>query len=162
MKMTSHLPLKAAAAIVATTLLALLLCPVSSPAASQDDAIALVKQAVENVKAAGKDKAFTEFSDPKGRFVQGELYIFVVDYQGVTLAHGGTPLMVGKNMKGLKDADGNLFIQAMIDKARAGGGWVEYKWTNPATKKVQAKATYVQPIEGQDAFVGCGLYKTAP
>jgi len=127
--------------------------------APADDATTLVKDAVALVKAEGKDKAFAAFNDPAGKFVKGDLYIFVVDNDGNTLAHGGNAKLIGKNMKELKDADGKLFIQAMIDKAKSGGGWVDYKWTNPTTKKLQDKSTYVLPLEGLNAFAGCGIYK---
>jgi cytochrome c len=127
--------------------------------APADEATVLVKDAAALIKAEGKEKAFAAFTDPAGKFVKGDLYIFVVDYEGVTLAHGGNAKLVGKNMKDLKDADGKLFMQDMIQKAKGGGGWVDYKWTNPTTKKVQEKSTLVQAIEGANAFLGCGIYK---
>jgi len=145
-----------------TTLLTLALAmgfATRSLGAPADDATALVKDAAALVKAEGKDKAFAAFNEPAGKFVKGDLYIFVVDYDGNTLAHGGNAKLVGKNMKDLKDADGKLFMQDMIQKAKSGGGWVDYKWTNPTTKKVQEKSTFVQAIEGANAFLGCGIYK---
>ena len=38
-----------------------------------------------------------------------------------------------------------------------GGGWVEYKWTNPETKKIGPKSTYVEKFDS--LIVGCGYYK---
>lgn len=129
-------------------------------AAGDDTAKAegLVKSGVEFYKANGEDKALEEFSNPKGKFVDGDLYLFMVEFTGMTLAHGGNPALIGKNMKDLKDADGKLFIQAMIDVARSKGtGWVDYKWKNPKTGEVMQKSSYVQVIG--EAFVGCGIYK---
>jgi signal transduction histidine kinase len=126
---------------------------------STENAEAMVNKAIAAVQEQGADQAYLLFNDREGDFVDGDLYVFVVDYDGVTLAHGGNSKLVGKNMKQLKDADGNFFIQAMIAKAQEGGGWVDYKWSNPETKKIQDKTTYVLPIEGADAFVGCGIYK---
>lgn len=126
---------------------------------SKDEAPALVQRAVELVKTVGKEKAFQAFNDTTGPFVKGELYIFVVDYNGDTLSHGGNSKLIGKNMKGLKDADGKAFIQAMIEESKKGGGWVDYKWTNPTTKKIQEKTSYVLPLPGLNAFAGCGIYK---
>ncbi len=40
------------------------------------EAKALVKKAIDYMKANGKDKAFAEFSNPKGKFVDRDLYIF--------------------------------------------------------------------------------------
>jgi cytochrome c len=123
------------------------------------EAEAMVQKGLDFIKANGKDKALEAFSNPAGEFVKGDLYLFIVDDQGMTLAHGGNPKLVGKNMAELKDADGKLFIKAMMDLSHTGGGWVDYKWTNPETKKVQDKSTFVKPIEGMGAFLGCGIYK---
>jgi cytochrome c len=38
-----------------------------------------------------------------------------------------------------------------------GKGWVDYSWTNPETKKIQAKSSYV--AKAGEIFVGCGIYK---
>jgi len=122
------------------------------------EAKAMVEKAVAFIKANGKDKAFTEFTDQKGQFVKDDLYIFVIDTQGMTLAHGGSPKLVGKDMSGLKDADGKFFIKELIDAAGAkGNGWSDYKWTNPASKKIEPKSTYFQKVD--NLIVGCGIYK---
>jgi cytochrome c len=128
-------------------------------AGSAEDAQALVEKAVAYVKANGKDKGVAAFNDPKGEFVKGDLYIFMFDFSGVTLAHGANQKLVGKNMLDLKDANGTPFVKEFMNKVKSGGGWVDYHWTNPNTKKVQAKTTYVKGIDGTDYFVGCGIYK---
>ena len=128
-------------------------------AGTADEAKALVDKAVEYVKANGKDKAVEAFNDPKGEFVKEDLYIFMFENAGTTLAHGANPKLVGKNMLELKDADGKLFVQEFVEKVKNGGGWVDYHWTNPETKKVQAKSTYVKGIEGTEYYLGCGIYK---
>lgn len=126
-------------------------------AGSREDAKALVEKAVAFVKAQGKDKAFKEFTEG-AQFKKDDLYIFVIDDKGVTLAHGGNPKLVGKDMSGLKDADGKFFIKEMADAAKAkGSGWADYKWTNPITKKIDNKSTYYQKTD--DIIIGCGVYK---
>jgi cytochrome c len=137
------------------------LCTAAFAVAASDDvakAEALVKKGVEYFKSAGEDKAMEEFSNKKGQFVDGEFYLFMVDFTGMTVAHGGNPALIGKNMKDLKDADGKLFIQAMMEVAKGkGAGWVDYKWKNPKTGEVQGKSSYV--VKLGDAFLGCGIYK---
>lgn len=129
-------------------------------AASPDDAKAFAEKAAAFAKAQGRDKAVAEFNNPKGQFVKGELYIFMNDFSGVCLAHGGTVQLVGRNLLGLKDANDRYFFKEMTDVAKAkSSGWVNYSWTNPTTKKVQPKATWIQRVEGQDYYVGCGVYK---
>jgi len=123
-----------------------------------DEAKGLVEKAAAYIKANGKDKAFAEFTDQKGKFVDRDLYIFAVNFKGLTLAHGGNAKLVGKDMFGLKDADDKLFIQSFIEVAKTkGSGWVDYKWANPVTKKIEKKSTYVMKVD--DYFLGCGIYK---
>ncbi|MGE5622057.1 MAG: cache domain-containing protein [Bacillota bacterium] len=126
--------------------------------AAQDQAVALVKKAAAYLQANGKDKAFAEFNNPKGQFAERDLYVFVNDLEGNTLAHGGNPKLVGKNVMELKDADGKLFIKEMTELAKTKGkGWVDYKWPNPVTKAIEAKTTYVE--RAGDVLIGCGIYK---
>ncbi|HTY38691.1 MAG TPA: cache domain-containing protein [Bacteroidota bacterium] len=122
------------------------------------EAEALVKKAVTFVKVNGKEKAFAEFSDPKGKFVSGELYIFVYDLTGKCLAHGGNAKMVGKDLIDLKDADGKSFVKERVEIAKAkGSGWQNYKWNNPVTKKIEDKTAYIEKVD--DVIIGCGAYK---
>lgn len=126
---------------------------------SAEEAQALVENAMKYFQENGKEKAVIAFNDPQGEFVNGELYIFMFGYDGVCVAHGYNPKLVGKNLTELKDANGVAFIQEFAVKAKDGGGWVDYQWTNPVTKKVQAKSSYVKGLEGTDLYVGCGIYK---
>jgi cytochrome c len=122
------------------------------------EAQTLVEKGVAYLKANGKEKAFAEFTDTKGKFIDRDLYIFVVDFKGLTLAHGGNPKLVGKDMSELKDSDGKFFIKAFIELAKTkGSGWVDYKWQNPVTKQIEPKSSYIHRHE--DYFLGCGIYK---
>lgn len=68
--------------------------------------------------------------------------------------------MAGSNHLQLRDVNGKYFIQEMIEVAKTkGSGWVEYSWTNPLTKKLQTKVTYVKKVEGADVFIGCGVFR---
>ena len=121
-----------------------------------EEAKALVKKAISFLKANGKEKAFAEFNDPKGQFVKGELYLFAIDLQGHMIAHGANPKLVGKSMLDFKDADGVYFVQEFIKAAKKGGGWVQYKWINPVTRKTEPKDTFVEQIG--DVIIACGIY----
>ena len=127
-------------------------------AAPRDDAMALVTKAVAHVKDAGKDKALADFNDPKGAFVKGELYVFAYTLQGSIIAHPMNPKLVGKDMTEVQDSDGKFFTKEFVATVNgAGKGWVDYNWTNPTTKKIEAKSSYV--AKAGDIFVGCGIYK---
>lgn len=117
---------------------------------------ALVEKAIDFYKTNGKDKALTEFSNPQGQFVNGDLYIFAFDLKGVTIAHGGDPKLIGRDLTALQDVDGKYFASEFI-KIGPEGGWVDYKWMNYVTKKVDAKTAYVKRID--DVIIGSGAYK---
>ncbi len=118
----------------------------------------LVAKAIAYYKAEGKDKAFAAISDPKGQFVKKDLYVFVSDLNIVIFAHGANKALIGKNLIDLRDSNGKLFSREIADGAKSKGkGWVDYMWTNPTTKKIEAKSTYYQK-EG-DFIFSCGIYK---
>jgi hypothetical protein len=126
-------------------------------AATPKDAEAWAKKAVEYYKANGKDKALAEFDKPKGEFVKDDLYIYVLDMDGKMLAHPNATL-VGKDFTKVKDADGKLFALDILKDAKAkGSGWVDYKWENPTTKKVEAKTVYFEKVDG--VIICSGAYK---
>ncbi len=145
--------------VLAAILINLFLVSVAFAAGgTANEAKGLVEKAIAFIKAEGKDKAFAEFTNNKGKFIDRDLYIFVVDFNGLTRAHGGNAKLVGKDMGELKDADGEFFIKKMINLAKTKGtGWVDYKWSNPVTNKIEPKSTYVQTHENY--FIGCGIYK---
>jgi signal transduction histidine kinase len=121
-----------------------------------EEAKALVEKAIAFYKANGKEKALAEFSKPKGQFTKGDLYIFAYNPKGTIIAHGGDPKLVGKDFTGVQDPDGKYFAREFI-KIGPEGGWVDYKWMNYVTKKVDAKTTYLKRID--DVIIGCGAYK---
>lgn len=122
------------------------------------EAEAMVKKAIAYIKAKGADTAFPEFNNPKGSFSDRDLYIFVLDLSGKTLAHGANPKLLGKNISTLKDVDNKAFIEEMLAAAKSKGrGWIDYKWPNPTTKAIELKSTYFEKAD--DMVVGCGIYK---
>jgi signal transduction histidine kinase len=122
------------------------------------EAQVLVGKAVAYLKANGKDKALAEFNNPKGQFVDRDLYVFVLDKDGVTLANGVNPKIVGKNVSDMKDQDGKFFIKDLLGVGNGkGSGWVDYHWPDPVSKKVRPKSTYVE--KSGDWFICSGVYK---
>jgi signal transduction histidine kinase len=123
-----------------------------------NEAVAMVKKATAFIKANGRDKAFAAFSDPKGQFVDRDLYVTVYDVSGTCLAHGFNPKMVGKNMIDLKDPDGKPFIKERSELAKTKDQfWIDYKYINPATKQIGNKSMYTEKVG--DLLVSCGVYK---
>ena len=104
--------------------------------------------AVSFYKATGKRIALAEFTNPKGVFTQGEMYIYALNPRGTMLAHGVNEKFVGEDFSELMDSDGKKFIQEIVDKAATTAkGWVEYKWYHPVTKKWLPKIAYFEKID---------------
>jgi signal transduction histidine kinase len=122
------------------------------------EAEALVKKAVTQIKADGKEKVFAEINNPKGKYIDRDLYIFVYDLKGVCVAHGFNQKMIGKDLSGMKDKDGKSYVKERIEIAQTKGkGWQDYKFTDPLSKKIEQKSAYIERLD--DLIVGCGIYK---
>jgi len=123
-----------------------------------DEAVALVKKAVTLIKANGKEKAYATFTAQDPQFIDRDLYVFVSDLNGVTISHGANPKLVGKDMSESADVDGKFWVKERIEKAKTQKTfWVDYKFTNPTTKKIEPKSSY---CEIHDAAMVCvGFYK---
>jgi methyl-accepting chemotaxis protein len=124
----------------------------------RDQAVEMVKRAIEHVRARGLEQACRDFNDPQGGFNDGRYYIWAGDFNGVVVANGSNPDSTGQNSYDLKAADGRKFIQEIINTSKARGkGWCDYLWKNPATKRTEQKSTYFEAID--NVFIACGLYK---
>jgi cytochrome c len=141
----------------AATLVGVMALPIASQAATPEEAKAFSERASAYIKQVGEEKAFADFSRPDGGFVDGELYVFCYDRNGINKAHGGNPSFVGRNLLHIKDPDGkepnNLIVRKGFDD---GQGWVDFKWPNPVTKKIERKSAYV--IHTNEVVCGVGYY----
>lgn len=146
------------AALTAVFLLAGRSAPPAAEKGTAAEAEAMVKKAVAYYKANGRDKAFAEFSNPKGQFVDRDLYIFVYDFSGKCVAHGANQKMIGIDLLEMKDPDGKQYVKERIAIARTKGqGWQDYKFPNPTSKKIEQKSAYIEKLG--DYVIGCGAYK---
>ena len=123
---------------------------------------AIVKRAIAYAKQNGKEKLFQQTNQADGVFHVGsgsDLYLFVYDLQGLMLAIGYNPAAyVGKNRLETKDPDGKMFVKEFITVAKTkGNGWVDYKYSNPVSGKVEPKTSYVELADG--VIYCCGIYK---
>ena len=144
-------------AIVAGFMLACAGAVVPATAGTPEQAKALAEKAAALVASDG-EKAFPMLNDPKGAYVEGDLYVAVLDHKGVVHANAN-PKLIGLNLWDAVDPDGVKFTQEIVKVGDASGtGWVSYKFTNPATKKIEPKKTWVHRVG--DFIVLCGAYVT--
>jgi len=126
--------------------------------ANAKEAEAMVKKGVAFVKASGKDKGYAEITSKQGQFKDRDLYLVVYGLDGKVWAHGANEKMVGKVLIDLKDSDGKEFVKERVELGKAKTSfWQDYKFTNPVSKKIEAKTTYCERLE--DTVVCGGVYK---
>ena len=123
------------------------------------EAEAMVKKGVAYIKANPRDKAMADITDPKGQFVDRELYLTVYQMDGTALAHGANARFVGKNMLELRDANGKEHIRERMEIAKTKASfWQDFTFVNPVNKKIEPKQMYCERTD--DKLVVCGgIYK---
>lgn len=123
------------------------------------EAVAMVKRVQNKFTKEGPEATFAAVNKQDPAFHDRDLYPFIYKLDGVNVAHGARPALVGKNLENLKDPDGVPLIRLMIENARGkGSGWINYKWPNPITNKIEDKTSYFEKL-GDNYFVGVGVYR---
>lgn len=93
---------------------------------------------------------------------EGSIYIFITGLDGTSFFHGANPAREGTNNYEQEDADGVKIVQELVKAAQAGGGWVHYRFDNPAIEgpDESPKVSYSAPIEilGNSYYIGAGVY----
>ncbi|WP_340161714.1 cache domain-containing protein [uncultured Hoeflea sp.] len=126
---------------------------VASDYASKDEAQALAQKAAAYLQDNGMEKAAAAFQTQGSEWFDRDLYVFVMQKDaGVLDSHGAKPALVGKNLLGLKDTDGKLFVKELA--AIETEGWVDYNWQNPTTSAIEAKSTYCTAVDASLVCVG--------
>ena len=135
------------------------------PRGSPKQAQALLDKAVAYLQSQPAEKAFAAFNNQKGRFVQGDLYVFVFDLEtGIMHAHGGSPEgLVGMNVLDLRDASGKPLIREMVEVVQTkGSGSVEYRWLNYKINHLEIKNSFVKRVGNYVVGVGYYIPRGAP
>ena len=134
----------------------LLLAPPALAAgqATPDEAKAMAIKAAEYLKSVGPEKAFPEFNATEGTWRDRDLYVVVMNNQGVLLVNSTNPGLVGKVLIDLKDVDGKAFEREIV--AIKDTGWVSFKWQNPVSKAVEPKTQY--EVRVGEYLVGVGAF----
>jgi signal transduction histidine kinase len=144
--------------LAALCLMSLLAGPAVS-AHDADDAQALAERAVAHIRQVGRAQAFADFSRPDGGFVDGDLYVYCQDADGTVVAHGGNPRLVGRNLAGVRDPDGHYPNDEINHLGLTqGSGWLEFRWPNPATRRIELKVAYVLKVDDH-TVCGSGYYR---
>lgn len=130
----------------------------SAEFATKDEAVAMVKKAVDLIKKDGPEKAYTAFDDKGGGFTDRDLYVVVYGFDGHVLAHGANAKLIGKDMSDAQDVDGKFYVKERLTlAAQQAEFWQDYKFVNPVSKKIEPKEMYCQRLT--ETAVCAGVYK---
>jgi signal transduction histidine kinase len=126
---------------------------------TQDEVTALTIQAAALISSKGLDDARTTFHQD-GAFKHGEIYVNVINTDGKWLVYPPRPAGEGASVINVKDADGKFLVQEIIKLAKdPGEGWVEYRWLNPVSNKIEPKVSFVKRVPQTDLVAYIGIYK---
>jgi cytochrome c len=135
----------------------------ATPAAAQqaergtpEEAQALVASAIDLVEQLGIEVALASFNARDPRFVDRDLYIFVIGADGIVAAQAADPERVGMDARTLVDAEGNNYGTWLVEQATPEGVWIDYLRNDPLTGEDEPKSSWV--VRHGDYIFGCGVY----
>lgn len=116
----------------------------------------LLDRAVDYLQKNGAKKSFAAFNDPKGSFINGAYYVYVVGLDGFMHANGGSQTtLVGKNAIELRDAAGKPLIADLLVHAKESpSGTIEYRWLNRVSNHVENKVSQYRKVGKYIVCVG--------
>ncbi len=92
------------------------------------------------------------------RFGSGD-YLWINDMTPKMVMHPIKPALEGKDVGGIKDADGQPLFMSMVNVVRAdGSGFVHYVWPKPGHKEPVGKVSFVKGFAPWGWVVGAGVY----
>ncbi|MBC5782129.1 cache domain-containing protein [Ramlibacter sp. USB13] len=125
---------------------------------SAEDAVDLVRRGCELLRARGRDALLADVNRlDAGSLIDRDLYLIVLDENGIFIAHGNNPGRLGKGPE-VRDIDGKAFGTEFVRVAlERGQGWVDYKWVHPVTGEVSVKSGFVRHEGG--LVLACAITK---
>ncbi len=125
---------------------------------AKEELVSFVNEAKDFVLTEGKDKALQVFSDPKGKFVRGELYIAAADANGTLLADPYEHENIGKAPDEYNDSNGVAYAKILDGLNKKDSGFVYFIHPNPAhSNAIELKLEY--GLKAEDGlYVYSGMY----
>jgi methyl-accepting chemotaxis protein len=125
----------------------------------KEDIASVVNSAVELIAQVGLEEARKIFN-VEGEFKYGEIYVCVVDFDGVRHCYPPQPEDIGMDVSHVVSEDGKHIVRGIIDIVRRQNeGWIEYTWIHPLKKTQEPKITFGKRVPQQDLIVYVGAYK---
>ena len=114
----------------------------------------LVQEAIERYDREGRDDVIAYYNNPE--IVDGQWYVFIMNEEGISVAHPTRKDFIGTDRSQAKDVNGKPYGQELV-AATEQGRWVSYVFENPDTKELQQKQTWV--VKHNGLIFGSGWYE---
>lgn len=128
------------------------------PHINENSVKTFVTRAISHLKANGSAIAFRDFSSRAGGFIEGPLTIAVYDLEGKVFSDAESPIFIGQNLIGVRDAEGKFVTKEIIELAKSVGyGWITH------VDKGSYKSVYIEKVEIPDGkfIVGSGYWPSS-
>jgi signal transduction histidine kinase len=126
---------------------------------TRTDLYDLVNHAVTYAKANGKEKTIAEINNPKGQFVQGDLFVWAEDFNGTIMADPYWKEGVGKNWMTYEDPYGAKTTVVGINAIKSGTGFTHAMFPDTAVGHTASvpKLVYARAVD-DTWWIGSGIY----
>ena len=158
---------RSAACIVALGLLAARPAPAQTAATVVDDDSlqAFVERAADFAESRTDAASAYEFFDatfrPEGEWRSGEIYLFVVTTEARVVFHATIPDIEGNDHSEFVDKNGVRLVVELVEKAQAGGGFVEYHVTlegHPREGELKVAYAALIELDGEHLVIASGYH----
>jgi len=86
-------------------------------------------------------------------------YFFATDFNAVMVAHGAKQELEGKDLSGLKDANGTAIVAELVGAAKSNGeGFLNYLWPKPNETEPSPKISYGKAFVPWQLVLVSGAY----
>ena len=128
--------------------------------ATREECVAKCKEAAKLIKEIGLEAALEKMNDPNGPFIWKDSYVFAFEDETCKVLAHKSPKIVGFMAKDLKDVNGKLYFQEMLQVAHTKGeGWVSYMYPKALGGIAEPKISYVLKVPGEKVIVGAGIWE---
>jgi signal transduction histidine kinase len=126
---------------------------------TRTDLYDLVDRAVTYAKANGKEKTLAEINNPRGQFVQGDLFVWAENFDGTVLADPFWKEGVNKNWMTYTDPNGAKTTIVSINAIKSGTGFTHVMFPDTAEGRTISvpKLVYMRAVD-DTWWIGSGIY----
>jgi signal transduction histidine kinase len=124
------------------------------PSSKSETMMLLARSAADAVRASGRKGPFAEFVQKGGKYMRGDLSIFVFDLNGICYAYADSYALIWRNLFNTQDDDGMFFVQKFIKEGQKGATTIRYKLNGCE------KVAYIELVDlkGKSLIVGSSYY----